>query len=134
MTPPAAADVGTSAPVTGSEVDFARLRTERRRACLEAMGARHLDALVLGKEANARYVSDARRQWTSGVRPFGPGCIVIGESGAVHLLSTWDDGIPPDIEREHLFAITWNGATMMATLSAVPCRAWPEPVGSAWMG
>ena len=47
---------------------------ERRARVLEAMAERDVDALILGKEANARYVSGARRLWLAGARAFAPGC------------------------------------------------------------
>ena len=34
-----------------------------------------LDALMLGREANVRYASGARRLWTASSRPFGPTCV-----------------------------------------------------------
>ena len=53
-----------------------------------------IDVLIVGREGNARYVSGAPRLWTAGSRAFGPGCVLVRASGAVHLLSTWDEGDP----------------------------------------
>jgi len=30
----------------------------------------------------------------AGTRPFGPSCVLVRETGAIHLLSTWDEGVP----------------------------------------
>jgi Xaa-Pro dipeptidase len=101
-------------------IDFARLRADRRRRLLEAMSAHDLDALVLGRPANVAYASGARFLWTAGVRPFGPLCVVVRESGAVHLLSTSDEGVPPEIPHENLFGLTWNPSRLAGWLARVP--------------
>jgi Xaa-Pro aminopeptidase len=99
--------------------DDARLRQARRARALAEMEAADVDVLVLGREANARYVSGAPRLWTAGSRPFGPGCVLVRATGAVHLLSTWDEGIPDDIPREHLYGISFNPATFLEVLKAI---------------
>lgn len=99
---------GTMALDEGGRVDFARMRRERRERVLAAMERHGVDVLVLGREGNARYASGARRLSLAGTRPFGPGCVVVRATGQVHLISTWDDGIPPEIPHENLFGITWN--------------------------
>jgi Xaa-Pro aminopeptidase len=37
----------------------------------------------------------------------------------VHLLSTWDEGIPDDIPHEHLYGITFNAVNMLAALQGI---------------
>lgn len=111
---------GTMALPEGGRVDFARMRAERRARVFEQMEANDLDALVLGREDNARYASGARRLWTAFTRPFGPGCVVVRSTGQVHVLSSWDDGIPDEIPRENLYGITWNPAHMVEALAAIP--------------
>jgi Xaa-Pro aminopeptidase len=120
---------GTAALEESGRIDFARLRADRRHRLLEAMAAARIDVLVLGREANARFASGARRLWISGVHPYGPGCLVVGATGAVHLLSTWDDGIPAEIGADQLFGITWNGANLAANLARVPGLAEARHVG-----
>ena len=93
---------------------------ERRARALSAMADAGIDALVLGREANARYVSGARRLWLAGARAFAPGCVLVAGTGDVHLLSSSDDGVPPDVPIEHLYPITWNPANLMARLAAIP--------------
>lgn len=83
----------------GTEVlpDDRALRSGRRQRALDQMAAHDLDVLVLGRQANVRYVTGAPQLWVAGTRPFGPTCVVVRETGAVHLLSTWDEGVPDDI-------------------------------------
>src|ERR1700728_2173302 len=72
--------------------DDRALRTGRRERALAQMEKHNLDVLVLGRQANVRYVSGAPQLWVAGTRPFGPTCVLIRETGAIHLLSTWDEG------------------------------------------
>lgn len=120
---------GTMALVEGSRVSFDRLRADRRERLHAAMAAAGLDALILGRPANIAYASGARQLWTAGARPFGPGCIVVRETGGVHLLSTWDEGVPAEIPHEHLFGLSWNPAYIARNLAAVPGLA-----GARWVG
>src|SRR5581483_5647945 len=78
-----------------------------------AMTDADVDLLGLGREANARYVSGAHRLWLAGTRPFAPGCVVVRDSGAVHLLSVTDDGIPDSVPPERLYPISWNPMNLM---------------------
>lgn len=110
---------GIAALEEGGRVDFAALRAERRRRLLAAMERHGLDACIFGREPNARFAAGARRLWTAGTRPFAPGCVVVRRTGAVHLLSTWDEGVPPEVPREHLFGITWNPANYGAVLAGI---------------
>jgi Xaa-Pro aminopeptidase len=99
--------------------DDAALRGERRARVLEAMEAADFDVLVVGREANARYVSGAPRLWTAGSRAFGPGCVIVRATGAVHLLSTWDEGVPDDIPHENLYGITFNTTNFVTVLQGM---------------
>lgn len=99
--------------------DDRALREGRRRRALTLMEDNEIDVLVLGREANARYVSGAQRLWTAGTRPFGPSCVFVRETQAVHLVSTWDEGIPDDIPHENLFGITWNPGNLLAWLRGI---------------
>ena len=96
------------------------MNAERRARALAAMTDAGVDALILGREANARYVSGARRLWLAGARAFAPGCVLVAATGAVHLLNSSDDGVPSDVAFEHLYAITWNPANLMARLARIP--------------
>ena len=88
-------------------------------ALLEAMASRGIDVLVLGRQDDAEAVSGATRLWTAGTRPFGAGCVVVAATGRVHLLSSWDAGVPASIPFEDLYPLTWNPATMAASLRAI---------------
>jgi Xaa-Pro dipeptidase len=99
--------------------DDAELRVARRQRVLAEMDARDIDILVVGREANARYISGAPRLWTAGSRAFGPGCVLVRASGVVHLLSTWDEGIPEEIPRENLYGISFNASNFLQALRRV---------------
>ena len=102
---------------------------ERRRRALTSMAEDDVDALILGKEANVRYVSGARRLWLAGARPFAPGCVLVRETGDVHLLSVTDDGVPPDIAIENLYPITWSPANLFGRLAVIPGLAAARRIG-----
>jgi len=107
--------------VTVTEVlpDDAALRQARRARVLAELEAADIDVLVMGREGNARYVSGAPRLWTAGSRSFGPGCVLVRASGAIHLLSTWDEGIPEDIPRENLYGISFNAMNFLKVLKGI---------------
>ena len=50
--------------------DDRALRSERRARALAQMEAHDLDVLVLGRQANVRYVAGAPQLWVAGTRPF----------------------------------------------------------------
>jgi Xaa-Pro dipeptidase len=99
--------------------DDAVVRLARRSRVLDQMGAADIDVLVVGREGNARYVSGAPRLWTAGSRAFGPGCVLVRASGSVHLLSTWDEGIPDDIPHENLYGISFNAGSFLKVLRGI---------------
>ena len=87
---------------------------------LDEMARRDVDVLVLGREGNARFVSDATRLWLAGTRPFAPGCVVVRETGAVHLMSVTDVGVPAVIPPERLYPMSWNPANIMGAVAEIP--------------
>jgi Xaa-Pro dipeptidase len=93
------------------------------------MRAAEVDVLLLGREANARYVSDANRLWLAGTRPFAPACAVVREPASAHLLSITDDGVPPAIPSANLYPISWNPMTLVTTVAAIPGVAAARRVG-----
>jgi Xaa-Pro aminopeptidase len=105
--------------VTDVLPDDAALRVARRSRVLAEMEAADIDVLVVGREGNARYVSGAPRLWTAGSRAFGPGCVLVRATGAVHLLSTWDEGIPDDIPHENLYGISFNAGSFVKVLRGI---------------
>lgn len=109
----------TTQPVTEVLPDSVSLRLARRARVTEAMAAAGVDILVMGSEPNARYVSGVPRLWINGSHPFGPGCVFVRETQDIHLVSTWDEGVPEEIPREHLYGITFNGANSLKMLKGV---------------
>ena len=116
--------------VTEIQPDSAQLRAVRRERVLAEMDATGVDILITGREANARYVSGVPRLWLAGSRPFGPGCIFVRASGDLHLVSTWDEGVPDDIPREHLHGITFNGKNTLAMLTGIDGAATAKTVAT----
>ncbi len=110
--------------------DDAALRLARRSRVLAEMEAADIDVLVVGREGNARYVSGAPRLWTAGSRAFGPGCVLVRASGSVHLLSTWDEGIPDDIPHENLYGISFNAGNFLKVLQGVEGAATARTVAT----
>ncbi len=104
---------------TEIQPDDARLRLRRRERVLQEMEASDVDVLVLGIEANARYVAGVPRLWLAGTRPFGPSCVLVRSTGAVYLLSSWDEGVPEDIPHENLYGITFNRANFVSALRRI---------------
>ena len=93
------------------------------------MAEEGIDVLVLGREANARYVADANRLWLAGTRPFAPGCVLVGATGAVGLLNVTDDGVPADVPRTALYPISWNPMNLVSGAAAVATRTTVRRVG-----
>jgi len=110
--------------------DHRALRAGRRERALAQMEKHDLDVLVLGRQANVRYVSGTPQLWVAGTRPFGPTCVVIRETGAIHLLSTWDEGVPDDIPHENLYGISWNPMNTISVLKGIDGASTAKRVGT----
>ena len=110
--------------------DHRALRAGRRERALAQMEKHDLDVLVLGRQANVRYVSGTPQLWVAGTRPFGPTCVVIRETGAIHLLSTWDEGVPDDIPHENLYGISWNPMNTISVLKGIDGASNAKRVGT----
>ena len=110
--------------------DDRALRYGRRERALAQMKAHDLDVLVLGRTANVRYVTGTPTLWTAGTSSFGPACMLVRSTGSIHLLSTWDEGIPEDIPRENLFGLTWNPMNTIEVLRRVEGTAGARRVGT----
>ncbi|QFS92859.1 putative peptidase [Mycobacterium sp. THAF192] len=104
---------------TEIEADSRALRFSRRERALAQMEAHDLDALVLGRQANVRYISGAPQLWVVGTRPFGPICEFVRGTGEIHLNSTWDEGIPAEIPHENLYGFAWNPMTLIGILQNI---------------
>jgi Xaa-Pro dipeptidase len=99
--------------------DPSALRRGRRQRALAEMDARGLDILVLGRQANIRYVTGAPQLWLAGTRPFAPMCVVVRASGDIYLNSTDDEGVPEEIGRDHLYGLAWNPMTLIDVLKKI---------------
>ncbi|MCG5434196.1 M24 family metallopeptidase [Mycobacterium sp. MYCO198283] len=110
--------------------DAKELRSSRRERALAHMAAEDIDILVLGRQANVRYVTGAPQLWVAGTRPFGPICEVVRATGEIHLNSTWDEGIPDEIAHDHLYGLAWNPMTLIEVLKALPGAADATRVGT----
>ncbi|MDT5215554.1 MAG: Xaa-Pro dipeptidase, partial [Mycobacterium sp.] len=93
--------------------DGLELRKGRRARALAQMEAFDLDVLVLGRQANVRYVTGAPQLWVAGTRPFAPICVMMRGTGEIHLNSSWDEGMPEEIDHDHLYGLAWNPMTLV---------------------
>lgn len=112
--------VGTMGLEDDARVDFTRLRAQRRAKVFSGMERHDLDALVLGGVGDVHYVSGARLLARAGVLPFAPAAVVVRETARVHLLSTWDEGVPPEIGHDDLYGLSWNPANLAKSLAEIP--------------
>ena len=109
------------------------LHLQRRTRAIDALAAAGIDMLVCGRQDHINYITGAHQLWTAGARPFGPVCTLNVATSEIFLLSTWDEGVPDDIDLDHLHGITWNGAIIYQRLAANPGMATAQTVGiDAW--
>jgi Xaa-Pro aminopeptidase len=116
--------------VTETAPDDRALRTARRERALAQMRAHGLDMLVLGRQANVRYVTGVPQLWVAGTRPFAPVCVLDGATGEIHLNSTWDEAVPEEIGRERLYGLTWSPMTLIDVLKDIDGANTARRVGS----
>lgn len=110
--------------------DALSLRTGRRQRALEQMAVHDLDILVLGRQANIRYVTGAPQLWIAGTRPFGPVCVLVRATGDIYLNSTDDEGVPEEIGHDHLYGLAWNPLTLIEVLKNIDGAAAARRVGT----
>jgi Xaa-Pro aminopeptidase len=110
--------------------DGLALRTGRRARAMAQMEAFDLDVLVLGRQANVRYVTGAPQLWVAGTRPFAPICVVVRATGEIHLNSSWDEGMPEEIDHDHLYGLAWNPMTLIEVLKNIDGAAAAGRVGT----
>src|SRR5271166_2341836 len=110
--------------------DGRALRVGRRQRALAQMDAHDIDILVLGRQANVRYVTGAPQLWIAGTRPFGPVCVVVRATGEIFLNSTADEGIPEEIGRDRLYGLAWNPMTLIAVLKGIDGASTAKRVGT----
>lgn len=124
-------NIGTGVLEDRDRIDFAGLRASRRERVFDEMARRGVDACVFGREGNVRYVSGARRLWTAGTRPFAPGCLVVGATGRIDLLSfsASYEGIPAELGPEDMYPLSWNPQTVIQRFRAAVERAGIRTLG-----
>lgn len=125
--------VGTMALEDEGRINFARLRKERKEKVFAGMEAEGLDVLLLGRLANVRYASGARQLWRAGANPFAPTCVVVRQTSRVHLLSVWDEGLPPEIGPDDMYGMFWNPANLLAAIGAIAGVSEAKKVGTDGM-
>jgi hypothetical protein len=110
--------------------DAQTLRAGRRERALAEMDKHGLDILVLGRQANIRYVTGAPQLWIAGTRPFGPMCVLVRATGDIYLNSTDDEGVPEEIDHDHLYGLAWNPITLIDVLKKVDGAETARRVGT----
>lgn len=110
--------------------DARTLRSGRRDRALAQMEEHGLDILVLGRQANIRYVTGAPQLWIAGTRPFGPMCVLVRATGDIYLNSTDDEGVPEEIGHDHLYGLAWNPMTLIDVLRKVDGAETARRVGT----
>jgi Xaa-Pro aminopeptidase len=104
----------------GAGVDFTALRVARRDGVFRMMEEHGIDVLMLGRQANTRYVVGHRPIWRMVVTAWAPMCTLVLATRQVHLLATtWADGIPSDIPTDNLSGLTWNPRNVVAGVSGI---------------
>ncbi len=121
---------GLAAMPEGGRIDFARLRAGRRARLLEEMAVHDLDVLVLGRPADIVYATGSRQLWTAGSRPFSPACVIMRADHRIHLMATWDEGVPEDIARRDLFGLSWNPVIAAGHVRDIPGLADARRIGT----
>src|SRR4051794_7712031 len=124
----AVTDAGVLALADSGRFDPARLRSDRRIRVLASMADDGIDALLLGRAASVRYATGTRPLWLAGARAFAPGAVVLRD-GETHLIAGSDDGVPPEVSRDHLIATTWNPTILMTRLAAIGGLASARTIG-----
>src|SRR5271157_4883864 len=121
---------GVAPMATEISPDGRALRVGRRQRALAQMDAHDIDILVLGRQANVRYVTGAPQLWIAGTRPFGPVCVVVRATGEIFLNSTADEGIPEEIGRDRLYGLAWNPMTLITVLKNIDGASTARRVGT----
>jgi Xaa-Pro dipeptidase len=116
--------------VTEISADGEALRMGRRERALAQMEAHDLDILVLGRQANVRYVTGAPQLWIGGTRPFGPVCVMLRGTGEIYLMSTDDEGVPEEIGHDRLYGLAWNPMTLIEVLKNIDGASRARRVGT----
>ena len=90
-----------------------------RSGCSTMMDAHSFDAVVLGREANARYAAGIQRLPLLGSRPFAPSVVLTRAPRSAHLLSGWDYTVPPGTPSANCFGTRWDPEALVPALEAI---------------
>jgi len=83
--------------------DLGRMRADRRRKLVEAMGANSLDALVLLAQNNVGYATGARAPIADAARAGATRMVaIVTADDQVTLFTGFPDGIPPELSGEEV--------------------------------
>ena len=111
--------------------DDRALRIGRRERAFAQMEAHDLDVLVLGRQANVRYFTAAHRNFGWPARgPSARSAPSFARTREIYLNSTWDEGMPEDIPRDHLYGLAWNPMTLISVLQGIEGAATAHRVGT----
>ena len=88
-----------------------RLRRERLQRMLEAMERHDVNALLLHKDGNIRYATDARSTFTFGRRGFTPA--IVTRDGQIFIVTSAPEGKPQQMPQEHVIPRRWSLDTLV---------------------
>jgi Xaa-Pro aminopeptidase len=131
-----------AATSSGTELDLARMRRERRGKLLAAMAAHGVDGLVLLGQNNVTYAIGAR---VPAAEPARAGhsrpVAVLTRDDEAHLFTSVPEGVPPDLPSDHVhdaLALEWDaGARALAARlpsGRLACDEYTMPVRAALAG
>lgn len=112
--------ITTNALEDGGGIDFAALRAERRARVRSEMERQGIDALILGRRGNVKYLLGHRVLWRADVTNFSPLCIYVRATDQLYATNqTWSDGVPPEIPLDHITGMTRDPENVIAFLRGI---------------
>jgi Xaa-Pro aminopeptidase len=122
---------GLAALPEGGRIDFGVIRADRRQRLRREMETAGLDALILGRPGDIMFAAGARTLFLTGSRPYSTGCVLLRDGERIHLLADYDEGVPAEIPRDHLFGRHWNPANNARYLSEIRGLCEATRIGTA---
>jgi Xaa-Pro dipeptidase len=132
----------TATAPSGTTLDLARMRHDRRQKLLTAMAAHGVDALVLLGQNNVAYALGARVPAAEPARAAHSRPVaMLTRDDEAHLYTAVPEGAPPELESEYVhdaLALEWDaGARALAAAippGVVACDEYTMPVRAALAG